>query len=337
MRGVAAVMVMLFHFNLALSPFLAANYPFISDILSYGYLGVPIFFVISGFVISLTVNLNEMGSKYVGKFILRRSIRLDIVYWLSIAIAIFLLVVESKVTNETLEMYSTSEVLIHMFYLQNILDLENQISMVYWTLCLEVQFYLFFILSLLTCKALFKDKADIVFCFAIGLPLAVYSILVDLRVLKELYTGLFFSQWHYFFLGYLCERFFRQGGAFRMAFFAWAICLLGFMLFLHAKPYTIAAMLTAAFIVLMRQYQFKARFLTNSWMLYLGSISYPLYVLHADLGWKVMSFSKIYVPVESLLNMLFVLMVGVVVSVIASHLMHIWVEKPSIKLSKKVR
>jgi peptidoglycan/LPS O-acetylase OafA/YrhL len=53
-------------------------------IFSYGYLGVPIFFVISAFVISYGIGSDKVPAKYAGNFILRRSVRLDLTYWASI-------------------------------------------------------------------------------------------------------------------------------------------------------------------------------------------------------------------------------------------------------------
>src|SRR3970282_136585 len=88
MRGIAALGVVVFHLAGNLKPELSILLPdFINVIFSYGYLGVPVFFVISGFVISLSVKDSPITANYAGNFILRRSIRLDPTYWASIAVA----------------------------------------------------------------------------------------------------------------------------------------------------------------------------------------------------------------------------------------------------------
>ena len=57
MRGLAALAVVLFHLSIKMKEELQAVLPdFLTIVMSYGYLGVPVFFVISGIVISLSVN-----------------------------------------------------------------------------------------------------------------------------------------------------------------------------------------------------------------------------------------------------------------------------------------
>ena len=56
-----------------------------------GFLGVDIFFVISGFVIALSVSKGAPTFGYFGRFIVRRSIRLDPPYWSSILLEVLLL------------------------------------------------------------------------------------------------------------------------------------------------------------------------------------------------------------------------------------------------------
>ena len=103
MRGLAALGVVVYHMSLNLQPQLSQLLPdFINIIFSYGFLGVPIFFVISGFVISLSVGDSQISLKYAGQFILRRSIRLDPTYWVAIAVAITLMIVKNKLLNTIL-------------------------------------------------------------------------------------------------------------------------------------------------------------------------------------------------------------------------------------------
>ena len=68
LRGIAALLVCLFHF----------------DLLKYGTTGVDLFFMISGFVIYMSITT----AKTIGDFWISRFIRLYPVYWLSIPIAI---------------------------------------------------------------------------------------------------------------------------------------------------------------------------------------------------------------------------------------------------------
>ena len=55
-------------------------------VLDAGHLGVQIFFVLSGFVISYSVSRYRVDARFIGRFALRRSIRLDPPYWMSISL-----------------------------------------------------------------------------------------------------------------------------------------------------------------------------------------------------------------------------------------------------------
>ena len=70
--------------------------------------------------------------------------RLDLTYWVSIVMAITLLLVKNTLFNESAPLPSFTDIVLHMFYLQDLMQVETVISVVYWTLCLEVQFYLFY-------------------------------------------------------------------------------------------------------------------------------------------------------------------------------------------------
>jgi len=70
LRGVAALAVVLCHLRGPLGA-----------VTEYGWLGVQVFFVLSGFVMSQTLARYTVTPRFVGNFILRRSVRLDPVYW----------------------------------------------------------------------------------------------------------------------------------------------------------------------------------------------------------------------------------------------------------------
>ena len=100
---------------------------------------------------------------------LRRSIRLDPPYYASIALAIgfgFLsaLVVPGKDFPSVSWRHTA-----HLVYLQDILDLPA-INPIYWTLCLEIQFYLIFCLLLGLAHRFRRDQTDRRSLYAIFLP-----------------------------------------------------------------------------------------------------------------------------------------------------------------------
>lgn len=119
-RGLAALAVVFYHLSGSLSAELSALLPdIVNAFFSYGYLGVPIFFVISGFVISISVGSATINRGYFGRFVLRRSIRLDVTCWASIVLALVLLFVKNNFLNQDVTWPSFTDVSLHIFYLQD--------------------------------------------------------------------------------------------------------------------------------------------------------------------------------------------------------------------------
>ena len=108
--------------------------------LSRGYLGVQVFFVLSGFVIAFSQRDTFVTLRYLGNFALRRSLRLDPPYWATIFAVIALNYVARRAGQSGLEpLPSWPVVLANMAYLHDLLGLQ-QIVAVSWTLCIECIF-----------------------------------------------------------------------------------------------------------------------------------------------------------------------------------------------------
>jgi peptidoglycan/LPS O-acetylase OafA/YrhL len=91
LRGIAALWVVLFHLEKqgAIGG-LTAHVPAQLSYAAFGYgsAGVAVFFVLSGFVIAHSLNGKEMTPAELGRFALRRSVRLDPAYWASIMLTV---------------------------------------------------------------------------------------------------------------------------------------------------------------------------------------------------------------------------------------------------------
>ena len=95
----------------------------------YGLLGVELFFVISGFVILMTLE----RARSLGQFILSRAARLYPAYWLSVAAMGALLLLDHETTIGT--------ILINLTMVQSFIKVPNLVHL-YWTLAFELWFYL---------------------------------------------------------------------------------------------------------------------------------------------------------------------------------------------------
>jgi peptidoglycan/LPS O-acetylase OafA/YrhL len=109
-----------------------------------GNLGVPVFFVISGFVISHSIAEQWITRRYFWNFVLRRVIRLDPPYWFTIFFVIVTTLAGNRLFSaQSNPIPSVGNVVAPMFYVYPLLEYEP-IEAVFWTLVHEVQFYLLF-------------------------------------------------------------------------------------------------------------------------------------------------------------------------------------------------
>ena len=189
LRGVAAMLVVLFHLVGRTSA---------AALTSRGYLGVSIFFVLSGFVITAMVGTRRVTPGFLGRFALRRMVRPDIPYWLNIALALVLMgiAVRIGIAKQPVQVWQTAA---HLAYLQEILGYP-EINTVYWTLCLEVQFYLTLILLLWGAQALHAPWPRFI---AVFVALLGFSLLAGMKWISTP-AGLMLPYWWAFALGALC-------------------------------------------------------------------------------------------------------------------------------------
>lgn len=133
-RALAVLLVMLFHFH---------QYPFGSFGLDCGWVGVQLFFVLSGFLITrilLHEKQKPLGS-YLKRFYWRRTLRIFPVYfaYLFAMAALFLLIGEP----DTFDRYALSLFTYTYNYSRLFADWQHSPMMTHlWSLCVEEQFYL---------------------------------------------------------------------------------------------------------------------------------------------------------------------------------------------------
>lgn len=109
----------------------------------YGGAGVEVFFVVSGFAIAYSLRNAASDGFSLGRFMLRRAIRLDPPYWVGLVLVGLVIALRAQATHQPIVLPPFGKLLAHLFYLQDILGL-GQFNVVFWTLCLEFQLYLVF-------------------------------------------------------------------------------------------------------------------------------------------------------------------------------------------------
>jgi peptidoglycan/LPS O-acetylase OafA/YrhL len=333
LRGVAALWVVLFHsFEGGHIIQLTETIPqfLVHFVFEMGDAGVPMFFVISGFVIAHSVTRDKVNGKYLLQFAARRSIRLDPPYWGSIVLVVGMAWLSATVKHEPMEWPSYQEVIAHIFYAQGILGIEHM-SVIYWTLCLEVQFYLVFV-SLFSfsqhIEKYFHNGLVIVFFLA-----AVISLLWPLKIAPDnIHPGLFLPHWHAFLVGVFAYWSWKNRIP-SIYFYVYTVMVL-VSSFVTGSDFGMAAAITAMFV---HTCSIMGRIETANWrwIQFLGKISYSLYLTHNPITGA--SYFVIYRLLgNSVLVQYMALLISTIACIFFAVLFWWLLEQWSISLSKKV-
>jgi peptidoglycan/LPS O-acetylase OafA/YrhL len=337
LRGLAALSVVLYHAYEGnhITGLLAHLPAWVTHLLKQGGIGVAVFFVLSGFVISHSVSSSRVTLPFVGRFMLRRSLRLEPPYWFAIALAMCFAYLSARVlSGKDLPAYSAGQIAAHIFYLQEILGYP-EINVIFWTLCQEVQFYLVYVLLLALSR---NDPAQpmqgraTVLTFAVA---ALISLLWPIGIFTEgPWRVSFLPLWHGFLLGSGAYWAWRHPAIAPYYLVYGAILLVAGVW--HSDNFTTICALTS---LLLWAAAISGRIYSACswrWIQMLGAISYSLYLTHNPItgaafrvGYMVTGRSPILEAVWWLLA-------------ICACLVFAWgawwlVERPSIRLARRVR
>jgi peptidoglycan/LPS O-acetylase OafA/YrhL len=344
LRGVAALGVVFYHVDVGARLSYGDWTPaWVTWLLHQGALGVDVFFVISGFVIAYSVRAATYTPAFLGVFALRRFIRLDPPYWAAIALEIALIELTLRLGagSGSIGLPSVQQILAHVVYAQHVLGL-GDIVPVFWTLCYEIQFYLFFVGALVLGRSLRISLHDRIDVRALGLAalglLFVVSVLTRYNLLwVHIPLWLALNRWFQFFLGVLVWWVVAQKIRARYLIAAWAF-LAAIVAGSGQSPMQALPIAVSALLWISYARDQMASFLSARPWQFLGAISYSLYLFHSSIGWRVVRAPDVLLRLE--LPPLAIL--GVYLAAIASAILFSWVawqiwERPFQRLSRSAR
>ncbi len=278
-------------------------YPLISHITDYGYLGVPLFFIISGYVIMLSAS-----NRSAIQFAISRFVRLYPALWACILFTVLCLYFFSG------ERYSLLHVLANFTLLNEYLGFDN-VDGVYWTLKVELKFYacVFFLLAFD-----FFQKIRIWLSVWLGL-VVIYTIFKQPFFLGWFITPTYSS---FFIAGISFYLIQANGKAIYNYFILYSSLILscirayiqadGFM----TDPSVIEKSVSVFIVFIMYFIMYficigKIKFKDNNLLIIIGCLTYPLYLIHNLAGKALIDSCIGYIPEKVMIVITVIVMINV--------------------------
>ena len=275
LRGLAALAVVLFHYTTHFTELFGSNPP---PTISFpdGHYGVNLFFIISGFVIFMTL---EKTSRPMD-FVVSRFSRLFPAYWAAIFLTFFIthwLGLPGKLVDASTAFGNL--IMIHgLFRIPHV-------DGVYWTLEVELLFY-FGMFMLYRFQRLHLIHHALLALLALRLTYFVLArgLGIDLPWTISRLLILQYIPWFSIGISIHLATSRKIGSAWRRPALT-ATCAILCLLIVDSLFLAVLATVlgTAVFLAASG----RARLLKNRILIWLGTISYPLYLLHENIGWSL--------------------------------------------------
>lgn len=320
LRLVAAFAVLSFHFTGIKLPYWGApafvEFPSLNHLTRYGYLGVELFFVISGFVILMTAYNRTITS-----FAASRVARLFPAYWVAIALT-FLLQQFWHGGREP----SFVAALVNTTMVQDAFDVPH-VQGAFWTLWIELKFYL--LIGVFILVGMTKRR---VLAFAFLWPLLG-------QVAAATHSGflnslLFPTYAPYFAAGILLFLLHREGhdvATWLALAFNWVLCVqqaTGYapraseLVGAHVSAMVCGAAVTAMIGAVLALSHGRLARVQWRWLTFAGALTYPLYLVHGQWGFFVID------TLQSGVSSYLVLALATAGAFVIAWLIHRLVERP---------
>lgn len=346
LRGIFAVFVSLYHLNIR-------NH-ISSQFINNSWIFVDFFFVLSGFVISLNYLDRIIRLKDILDFQIRRFLRLYPLHFLMTILFLFMEFVKYTLTSlfnltftaEAFSINSFGALVSNLFLLQGFTDSFLSYNYPSWTISIEFFTYAFFAITVFLSKRFNGNIFNLLIFFEIiagfllhhfgfgespisGTLRCIYSFIIGILIFKI-----------YIFLN---QKFIIKSSIPSFVILLINIIIINYVSrtseYLLLIPFSFALLILSLALT-----DIKAKinsFLNNNFLVYLGSISYGIYMTHAIIWVIIRNFLIFYFKVprelnnygyyEITMNNLYladlVTFVGLIAVILFSHLSYQFIEK----------
>ena len=314
LRFLAALAVVFFHYSFrgyAADSMSIMPYPLLAPYSKYGYLGVDLFFIISGFVILMTAASGSFRGFFVSRFV-----RLYPAFWACCTITFALTLAYGG------ERYSASfsQYLVNMTMLNGFVGVTS-IDGAYWSLFVEIRFYALVAL-VLAIGRIHQTQSFIIAWLAASIALQIVPVSKLRYLLIADYSAYFIAGATYFLIWSQGISVIRIG----VLGLSWSLALVQAIQTIQKieKHYNagldgvvVFGIITLFFCVMLLVALRRTGFLGRKRWLFVGSLTYPLYLLHQNVGFMV--FNLAY-PTVNPHVLLWSVILGAIVAAFGVHL-----------------
>jgi peptidoglycan/LPS O-acetylase OafA/YrhL len=288
LRFFAALMVVFYHYSFrgyAADGMSTMPYPLLAPVAKYGYLGVPLFFLISGFVILMTASTGS-----VKKFIVSRVARLYPAFWVCCtATFVIILIIGDKYYSASICQY-----FINMTMLSGFIGVPS-IDSVYWSIFIELKFYLLVALVLI-----FRKIKQAQLFLTVWLIATIALDVIKIGKIGSLLSIILIVDYSpYFIAGAMSFLIWSKGISLTrisVILMAWLVSLGNA---LHEIPknekhyntefdsYVIIGIISTFFIIMLLVSTRRTGWLGKRQWVTVGALTYPLYLIHQTIGFMI--------------------------------------------------
>lgn len=313
-RGICALVVAMYHFLHFESPqgaLFDVNHPFIKAISPFMPGIVCVFFLISGYVLFLHLERNNYQLSNYPKFLLRRIIRLQVPLFACILLILSI--------NTIFQLHAGLPISINWSQFFANLSLtagfvgEEWYNPIFWTLSIELQFYVFIGLTFLLIR-----KAPFAWLLGLGVLAFVLNYYFDTR-------GTFVEFGSYFTIGISMYLFHQK----RLdLLYVVILSVIGtFDFYMNQAPlYFVSSVLFIPIILFVNKRSKVFEFA--------GDISFSFYLIHGAVGGLFLYFTARHADTTWLRIMLFA--AALILSYIAAYVFYRLIEKTSARLVRRI-
>jgi len=317
LRGIASISVVLYHYSSILSDRYNIIVPIRFD---YGYYGVNLFFMISGFVIFMAAT----KSSSISDFVVARISKLYPCYWAAVSITALVIFI-FPLPDHGVSFFD---------YLLNLTMLEYWLRVpyvdgVYWSLRVEISFYVIIVVTSLIFKL---NKIHSLACFwlitAVIVEFCIQYGLSGQLLFKVLKSILILDFATTFIIGIMLYHCWTRKMLAKSAILIILSLLVSYFIN-NEIEFIFNCIFTGILLLVVFN---KGIGLKNKKLLFLGSISYPLYLIHQNIGYVLIiemtdMFPNVHVYIPIVISIFFSIYLAYLLTCYFENLCSIFIKK----------